>query len=235
MVCKRICLRQWRQRLGLNIALVLFVSLTQTTSYAIEPGHLYRYIDDNGVKAISNTLPPEYAQNGYEIINRYGRVVKTVDPAVDPELAKEEEARKAEERRLLAEFEVLDRRYSNENEIYAARDRKLAHLDANIAILKSNINTLMSQIDSLTSKAASFERGGRKVPATVLQNLDETRAELASTREMLSSREAEHTEIHGQFERHAELYRKGNLLKSKKLREIKRQSANQTRGGSERK
>lgn len=207
-----------------RITLLAGVLLGSAPSIALEPGQLYRYIDENGVKVMSSSLPPEYAQKGYEIINHHGRVVKSVDPAVDPEIAEKEAARKARERKLLAEFEVLDRRYSSEKEIYAARDRKLSHLDANIAILNSNINTLEDQIDSLTSKAAGFERSGRKVPATILQGLEETRAELLSTKEMLVSRKEEYQQIHEQFDQHAKLYRQGKELATKKLLDARQQA-----------
>lgn len=198
--------------------------LASASTLALEPGQLYRYVDDQGVKVMSSSLPPEYAQKGYEVINHHGRVVKTVEPAVDPDVAEKEAERKARERKLLAEFEVLDRRYSNEQEIYAARDRKLEHLDANIAILNSNINSLEDQIDNLTSKAADYERRGRKVPATILQRLEETRAELQSTEEMLESRKAEYDQIHEQYEHHAKLYRNGKALAAKKILDAQQQA-----------
>lgn len=183
---------------------------------AKEPGQFYRYINTDGVKVISHSIPPEYAQKGYEIISRTGQVIKTVEAAPDPLKAKEEAERKAKRKELLAEYELLARRYSGEQEIYAARDRRLAHLNANIAILKSNINNLNNQIDGLMTKAADFERSGRAVPATVLQSIEQTRAERATTEEMLKSRVEEHNGIYQEFEDSVALYKKGKALEVSK-------------------
>lgn len=185
---------------------------------AIEAGQFYRYVNEEGVKVISSSIPPEYAQKGYEVINRTGQVIREVEAAPDPEEVEAEKAIRAQQRALMAEYKVLARRYSSEKEIFAARDRRLSHLNANIAILKSNINNLEGQIDSLMSKAAGFERAGKKVPPIVLQNLEATREELTSTQDVLKSREAEHDEIYKTFEYSAKLYRKGKELEAK-LRE----------------
>lgn len=177
----------------------------------------YRYINKDGVKVISHTIPPEYAQKGYEVITHTGKVIEVVPAAPDPEELAQIEAERAKERALLAEYEVLARRYSSVPEIYAARDRRLAHLDANIAILRSNIGNIRNQVEDLMRKAAEVERSGRDVPAHLLKSLEDTRAELKVTEEMLQARLSEHTSIHAEYEQQVELFKRGRtLVESKK-------------------
>jgi len=176
----------------------------------------YRYINKDGVKVISHTIPPDYAQKGYEVITHTGKVIEVVPAAPDPEDLARVEAERAKERALQAEYEVLARRYSSVAEIYAARDRRLAHLDANIAILRSNIGNLGGQVETLMRKAAEVERGGRDVPAQILKNLEETRAELQVTEEMLRARLVEHTSIHAEYEQQVELFKRGRALEDSK-------------------
>jgi chromosome segregation ATPase len=168
----------------------------------------YRYLNKDGVKVISSTIPPEYAQKGYEVVTLTGRIIKTVPPA--PEAS--EMQRKEAERALLAEYEVLARRYSSVADVYSARDRRLAQLDANIAILRSNVANLKGQLQSLTTRAAEAERSGREVPAPILKSIQDARAELALTEENLTSRNAEHKAIHDDFDRQVELLQKGRVL-----------------------
>lgn len=194
--------------------LILLILGVTTPAYA--QGKFYRYINDEGVKVISHSIPPKYVPKGYEIINQSGYVIQVVPPALDPEDLKADEAQREKERALLAEYEILARRYSTESEIYAARDRRLAHLNANIAIINSNITSLKNQIDDLMSKAASYERGGRNAPNAVLDNLREVRAELASTEEMLQARVEERDELHGKFEADVTLFRRGKKLIAEK-------------------
>lgn len=176
----------------------------------------YRYVNKDGVKVISHSIPPEYSQKGYEVITHTGKVLAVVPPAPDPADLQRVEAERAQERALLAEYEVLARRYSSVKEIYAARDRRLAHLDANIAILRSNIGNISSQVENLMQKAAEVERGGRDVPAQILQSLEETRAELRTTEEMLQARLSEHDVIHAEYEHQVELFKRGKALEEAK-------------------
>lgn len=172
----------------------------------------YRYVNKDGVKVISHIIPPEYAQKGYEVITHTGKVIEVVLPAPDPEELKKLEAERAKERELLAEYEGIARRYSSIEEIYAARDRRLAHLDANIAILRSNIGNINSQVESLMRKAAEVERSGRDVPQQILRNLEETRQELRATEEMMQARQVEHDQIHEEYEKLVDLFKRGKAL-----------------------
>jgi hypothetical protein len=176
----------------------------------------YRYLNNDGVKVISHTIPPEYAQKGYEVITHTGKVLEVVSPAPDPEELKQQEITRAKERELMAEYQVLARRYSSISEIYAARDRRLAHLDASIAILRSNIGNISNQVDNLMKKAAEVERSGRDVPQQILQNIEETRAELRTTEEMLQARLDEHGVLHDEYEKQVELFKSGKALEESK-------------------
>ena len=176
----------------------------------------YRYVNNDGVKVISHTIPPEYTQKGYEVITHTGKVLQVVAPAPDPEELQQQETARAKERELMAEYEVLARRYSSIKEIYAARDRRLAHLDANIAILRSNIGNINGQVETLMKKAAEVERSGRDVPPQILQNIEETRAELRTTEEMLQARLDEHGIIHEEYEKQVELFKRGKALEESK-------------------
>lgn len=172
----------------------------------------YRYVNKDGVKVISHTIPPEYAQKGYEVMTHTGQVIEVVAPAPDPEDAQAELEKRAAERALMAEYELLARRYSDVEDIYASRDRRLAHLDATIAILRSNIGNLHGQIDGLMSKAAQSERSGREVSEQILSNIEEIKAELATTELKLQTRIEERAGIHDEFESDAKLLLKGKAL-----------------------
>lgn len=182
------------------------------SSHALAQMKYYRYINKDGVKVISHIIPPEYAQKGYEVITHTGKVIEVIPPAPDPAELARVESERASERELLAEYEVLARRYSSVAEIYAARDRRLAHLDANIAILRSNIGNIGNQVETLMRKAAEVERGGRDVPAHLLTSLDDARAELKVTQEMLEARFSEHSSIHAEYEQQVELFKRGRML-----------------------
>ncbi len=197
-------------------AILLLLGVFVSSAPAVAQVKYYRYINKDGVKVISHIIPPEYSQKGYEVITHTGKVLEVVPPAPDPEELKQLEAERAKERELMAEYEVLARRYSSIEEIYAARDRRLAHLDASIAILRSNIGNITGQRENLMQKAAEVERSGRDVSAQMLKNLEEVRAELRTTEEMLQSRMVEHEAIQEEYEKQVVLFKRGKALEESK-------------------
>lgn len=205
-----------KSALQTTVIAALVAALLAYSSGAAAQIKYYRYINKDGVKVISHSIPPEYAQKGYEVITHTGKVLEVVSAAPDPEELKQQEIARAKERELMAEYEVLARRYSSEKEIYAARDRRLAHLDANIAILRSNIGNINSQIETLMKRAAEVERSGRDVPQQILQSIETTRAELRTTEEMLKARVDEHESINEEYEKQVDLFKRGKSLEESK-------------------
>lgn len=171
-------------------------------------GKLYRYVNDQGTKVIASSIPPKYVGRGYEILSPTGRVIQVIAP--EPTL--EDKQRVEQERALIAQYQMLARRYSSTKDIEAARDRRLASLETNIAIVRSNISTLTSQIEGEMSKAAVFERGGQKVPAHIFNNIDEMRAEVQSNEALLQLRLDEYHEIYAKFAEDAEIFVQGKAL-----------------------
>jgi chromosome segregation ATPase len=187
--------------------IAIFLGLCTSSSFA-QQMNFYRYVNKDGVKVITNSIPPEYAQKGYEVITRNGQVIKVVAAAEDPAKLQA----KLEERALLAKYEILARRYSSIEDIYSARDRRLANLDATISIQKNNIGNLKSQIVDLMGKAAEAERSGREVSPAILKNIEEIKAEVATSEANLKTREDEHKSISNDYEQDVALFKKGQLL-----------------------
>ena len=55
----------------------------------------YRYTNEEGNTVLNHTLPPEFAQKGYEVVTASGHVVKVVEAVPDQsELNRQEAARR---------------------------------------------------------------------------------------------------------------------------------------------
>ena len=187
------------------VQLSLAAVLTCVTASAWAQARYYRYVNDEGVKVIGHSIPPEFVKNGYEIISATGRVIEVVEPAPDPEFVEQERA-KAE---LKAEYEVLAKRYSTVRDIEAAKNRKLVHVDANILLVKSSIENIQGEIDDITRRAAEFERAGRAVPKNILETLDALNEKMAATEAILAQRHADKKEIEDRFSMELQLFTKG--------------------------
>ncbi|MDO9617581.1 MAG: DUF4124 domain-containing protein [Pseudomonas sp.] len=137
---------------------------------------LYRYVDDKGTTVLSRQgVPPEHIGKGYEVLNDQGRVIQVIPPAPSPEEMKRILADKA---RATSDAQLL-RLYSTPDDVERARQRKLAELDGLIGVARGNLQSVRTQQANLQSQAADHERAGREVPAHLLAQIDNQKAEQA--------------------------------------------------------
>jgi hypothetical protein len=135
---------------------------------------LYRYVDNRGVTVLDRQgVPPEYAAKGYEVLNSRGRVVQVVPPPPTAEQLQHAQDAKA---RAAADAQLL-RLYSSVEDVDQARTRKLAELDALVEVAKGNILNLNAQLNSLQKQAATQERAGRPVAQSLIDQLNDVRAQ----------------------------------------------------------
>lgn len=210
-----------RKRAGIsNLALCMFtaagIAISAGSVADGNGGVLYRYTDEEGVKVLNHTIPPEYAQQGYEILNRSGQVIRVVPPAPSDG----EVAQAVAERRLLQRFEILKRRYSNVKEIERAKKRRLDNLSTNIAILKGNISGAKTRIENIMVEAAEMERGGLEVSEQLLVQLTEAKTELSIAEAALKMRLEEQAEVSNRFDKDLTTFVAGSELEKRKKEEL---------------
>ncbi|MBW7472293.1 DUF4124 domain-containing protein [Marinobacter sp. M216] len=135
---------------------------------------MYRYTDENGQVVISNTIPQEATQRGYDILGNNGRVIETVDPAPTEEeiAAREAEKQRQKEREIQREKDrLLLKRYSHPDQAVRAMHRKVRELEGLIQLKRGNIAVISSQLDNEQSRAADMERAGRDIPEASLEKI----------------------------------------------------------------
>ncbi|GAB2189763.1 hypothetical protein [Sessilibacter sp. MAH2] len=157
----------------------------------------YRYVNDDGIKVLEQSIPPEYAQRGYEVVNVNGDVVRIVKAS----LTEEELAARDRQRKLEEWDKALLTRYSTVSDVRAAKKRRLGEINTYIAILRGNILNLDSQIAREQSKAADSERAGLDVPEVILINIQNFRNEKRSAEEQIDLRREEYESVAEQFDR----------------------------------
>ena len=141
---------------------------------------MYRYKDENGKTVVSSTLPPKYAQKGYEILNKQNMVIEVVAPRkTDAQLAAEEAERKrleaeAEERRRQEQLDaILINSYTDISDVERARDNELSSKDRDIMFLEQNIRRLTRLLEDSQTRAARDERLGRELSPKLLKEIDD--------------------------------------------------------------
>ncbi len=185
--------------LALGVALVCASAVNAASG---KPAKVfYRYVNSEGVKVLHHSIPPKYAQKGYDIVSLSGKLVKRVPPALSAEEAAAKEEAKALAEQLAHWDRRLRRRYSSIADIEAAKKRKLNVLDTNILVINSNIATTKSNIERQQQQAADVERAGRAVPEAMLNILRTLENDLEDSQEQVRLRLLEYQEVSDKFER----------------------------------
>ena len=197
-----------KSKLFVRSLLLASLSIVTLPSFAKDSAVLYRYIDSNGVKVINHTLPPKYAQRGYEIISKRGKVIEKVSPA----MSKEEVEKNKAIAQIEENYRILKRRYSSVNDILAAKTRKLADIQTNIAILQGNINGINTEISNTVKRAAQIERAGGRVPESLMSKIVGFESERSATQVLLEKRMQEKAELADKFEQDIAAFNKGKEM-----------------------
>lgn len=181
-------------RAALGVCLLAALALPEGAHAA----ELFRYRNGNGVVVLANTIPAEYASQGYTVIDHRGRVIRVVPRQLtDEEIQARSEAeaveREAEAERLARrrQDEDLLRLYSTPDDVERALERKLASIEGAIDTVEANIQRLRTQKRNLQARAAEIERSGQPIPQQVISGIRSLDDQIAERQREIASREAE--------------------------------------------
>jgi hypothetical protein len=193
-----------------SILAIVALTLAQST----DAETLYRWTDDKGVVHYTDSIPPEYADEGRNKLDSRGFAVETVAPAKTREQIEREaelERRRKEAERLLKEQQKADalllKLYSSEEEIIMARDGKLASLDGLNEFARRNIQRLKLRLDKMQKEAANAERSGETVSKSLLEDIETVRQKIKRTFETIIEREQQKVKVRDKYLAQLQRYR----------------------------
>lgn len=147
------------------------LTLVCLSDSALAGNLVYRFKVD-GRTVIKDQVPPEYVALGYDVLDKQGRVIRSIPAAPTAEelaaIKAQEAAQKAREDAIKKQRDKdlnLKRLYSNADEIERARKRKLDEIDLIVSEQKRRITNVEQRLDKVQMQAANYERKGEEVPA----------------------------------------------------------------------
>ncbi len=184
-------------------------------SPAMAMAGLYKWVDKDGVTRYGDRIPPEYAKQEREVLNRHGQTVKVLEQEkTEAELAAE--ARQAEMKKQEAEQAKRDRMlldiYGSEADLQKARDDQLANLDGNIRITEMALQNTQKDLDVRIKRKAELTQQNKPLPPDLERHIQELSARVESDKKALEKRKEQRQAIAARFER--------DLIKWRELRGI---------------
>lgn len=160
------------------------------------------WTNNDGVRECGNVLPPEYAQQGHDDINKQGvRVKKHKRAPTKAEIAAiaKKKADAAEKARVKKEQDekdqILLKTFSSEDEITMTRDGKITTIKTEIRLTKKSVDKTKLRLTALRKQAANFERNGKAVPDDLLKKITQNEEQIENYKIFIKSKQQEQQRI----------------------------------------
>ena len=171
----------------------------------------YRYRNEQGVTVLSQSVPPALADNGYDVLDGDGRLLRKVPSKAERKRLREaEEARQkqadAENDRQRKDEDLL-KLYASSADVAAARDRKLRSIEVDIGRIRADLEALKQKKTNLEQQGAERERGGLGHSEEIFENLTIVEAQIKVQEANIDSRRLEQQQIRESYDRDMERVR----------------------------
>ena len=208
-------------RLQITFLLIAGVFLAADASAA----EVYRWVDENGEVHYSESLPPNFQDQGHDVLNERGIVLdedQSLTPTPPEEVPEEEQLQElprdssglkrpnalyseAELQRRMDNFLML--RYGSEQEITDAMNVEIKQLDYDRRLLTTTRESIEEAYRGQISQAANRQRAGQQVAENTAIEINRLQARLAENSRSLDSMEIREVDIRAEFGKQLERYR----------------------------
>jgi hypothetical protein len=205
-----------------SIGVLLFGGLIASDDAAAK---VYRWVDENGEVHYSESLPPDYQDKGFDVLNQEGIVTdenQKLTPEPAPEKPQEEQKQElprdssglprpqspyseTEMQQRMDNFLLL--RYESEQEILDAMDVEIKQLSYDRRLLEGSRASLDDAYRGQIRVAGDRQRAGLELEQGTNQEIGNLRKSLAKNAESLDGLQQREDDIRTEFAEQLERYR----------------------------
>lgn len=205
----------WSYKLLLPALLLTLLSGALQAQSGKDKTKLYRWVDKDGQVHYSDSIPPEYAEQDRDILNRQGvpiaREQGLVTEEEAAELAAAEKAAREEQKRKLRD-RVLLQTYQSVRELEVLRDNRLELADAQLTIQEqslANLRAKRAQIQKQSERYAPLNPDPKALPLPeeITRDLARSANDIATQEANLIRRREERENMRLNFEADIQRYK----------------------------
>ena len=202
-------MKYYRQRI---VAVFLTLGLCLVVTSAI--ADTYRWKDKDGKVHYGASVPAEYADQPYDVLNSSGMVIRRVEDTSAPLVIQAEEAVKerapliSDEERQRQSDRLLVIQYRSEDDIAKARELELAQVGYDAKLVNQSISSTTASIKSQVQKAANQQRSGKKVTVEQKKELNKLYKRLERDEERMAALSRREERIKMRFKNDLERYQR---------------------------
>jgi hypothetical protein len=173
----------------------------------------YRWKDKDGKVHYGVTIPAEYAEQPYDILNSAGIVIEHIEDTSIPQDVIEEKkvlARQpliSQEERRIQSDKLLVIQYRSEEDITAALDLEIAQLIYDSRLIDQSYESTSTSIRNQVRQAADQQRAGQKISADQQNEIARLYARRARDERRRMAMQEREERIRSRFQNDLERYR----------------------------
>ena len=203
------------------VAVVLAIGIAGAGIAEAQATKVYRWVDDKGQVHYGDSIPPEYATQDSEVLNRHGVAVSRIEGNETPEEARTRQEFEQKQKDIAQQRQrdrVLLQTYLSVQEIEALRDRRLDLIDSQIRVQQQYLSQLRLKHGQQLSQASKYKPYNRDpaaepVPPDTAADIARSEADIRTQQANLQKQQADRKTLQAQFER--------DIVRYKELRGIK--------------
>ncbi len=182
---------------------------------------LYRWVDKQGQVHYGDSIPPEYAEQDRDVLNKQGVKVGREEGTITPEeaaaKAAEEKTLRDEQKRKLRD-RVLLQTYQSVQELEILRDNRLELVDAQLTIQEQSLSNLRAQRAKFQRSAAQFapanaDPAAKPIPDELATDIARAASDIQTQETNLLRRREERESIRQTFEADIKRYQELRAVK----------------------
>lgn len=193
-----------------SLITVLILALIPAAAMAQTKKKMVCWVDDKGVRACGDAVPPQYAKKEREVLNERGVVVERLAGEKTAEEL-QNEARKLEEARAAMKAADYDRylqqSFSKAMDLEAARDERLLTVKGRLRLAERALADGEKILADLRSRADKLRAEDKPLDAKLSKNLQDFETGVADNQKAVAALTAERESLKVKYERDVARYR----------------------------
>lgn len=194
---------------GLTVLLVVAAPLAASAA-----GTLQCWTDEKGHRACGDRVPPQYAKQERDILNKQGIVVdkkdrqKTAAEIAADQQRKQAEADERDRRQKQSAYDqYMLQTFESVTQMQGVRDTRVQALDGRIKLAEKSVADTEKSLQDLKARVAEGEKTG-KPDVRAQKQVGEFEAALVDTLKSVAQLKKERAEVLSDFDRDARRYKK---------------------------
>lgn len=202
-----------------KVAIYILVGSLSAVSASIQ-AKMICWTNHDGVKECGDRLPPEYAQQEHQELNKKGMVVdETARAKTDEEIAegKKQAEAEAEKERIAKESarndKILLDTYGSVDDVEMARDGKIVTINSSISLAEKRGAKLQAEYDRQVNHAASAEREGKAPPEHLLEDIESLKRQIKINNDFIADSRKEEETVKAKYENDIKRFKELKAIK----------------------